>query len=88
MFAGVLVPRARIKPFLLFIYDAIPARYSIEAATCLALPRSDPAAADVLAYFDMHRGHLRRNLAILAAEALAILVVGGVVARWRLTLRS
>ncbi|KAH8097665.1 ATPase [Aureococcus anophagefferens] len=88
MFAGVLVPRARIKPFLLFIYDAIPARYSIEAATCLALPRSDPAAADVLAYFDMHRGHLKRTLAILAAEALAILVVGGVVARWRLTLRS
>ncbi|KAH8072125.1 ATPase [Aureococcus anophagefferens] len=88
MFAGVLVPKARIKPFLLFIYDAIPARYSIEAATCLALPRSDPAAADVPAYFDMHRGHLRRNLAILAAEALAILVVGGVVARWRLTLRS
>jgi len=31
---------------------------------------------------------IRRNLAILAAEALAILVVGGVVARWRLTPRS
>ena len=80
--------RMPAEPFLLFIYHAIPARYAIEAASCLALPRDDPRSQPVLDYFDFHRDHFDRNVLILAAQVAAILALGFLVAGWRLTLRS
>merc|ERR1719181_2613906 len=85
MLSGLLIPQRRIKSYIYWLYKSLPIGYCLESMVSLGFVNQGEKAEDILDYFDFYPKHTARNHWVICLMLGALIALGFLVTKMRIT---